>query len=220
MNNCPKLVWKLFAVLCPSLGTRLITTTEYHPQSREAKERYNKPLVARLQHYIEEYESDWYLLFQLITLYTTPMCLALRKRPRLASYWVVNPHKRFWIRRSPTVTLVSLLQFRQNWMWWKTFWHLQTRAEKAYKFPRESFKTHFNQRVHQSTVFWCGKRIYISRLVSVKAIETDSLDERRSINPLPKRTNHYQLWKCAIACRQWKLTVSILQYPLKRRFWR
>lgn len=56
--NSLQFVSKVFAALCALLGTGLVTTMKYHPQSNEQIERYSKTLVARLRHDIDEHQTD------------------------------------------------------------------------------------------------------------------------------------------------------------------
>lgn len=39
-------------------GTKLMTCTAYHPQTRGYTGRYNKTIVTRLSHYVNEYRDD------------------------------------------------------------------------------------------------------------------------------------------------------------------
>lgn len=50
---------KFLAVLCASIGTKLIPTTEYHAQVNGQVERFYKTLVARLRHHIGKHQTDW-----------------------------------------------------------------------------------------------------------------------------------------------------------------
>lgn len=55
---------KFFSTLCVSLGTKLVTVTEYHPQSKRQVKRFEKLLVARLRHYIDDHRIDWDMYVQ------------------------------------------------------------------------------------------------------------------------------------------------------------
>lgn len=58
-DNGPQIVSKFFAILYASLGAKLMTTTEYHPQCNGQLERFDNNLVARLRHYSNYYQTDW-----------------------------------------------------------------------------------------------------------------------------------------------------------------
>lgn len=58
-DNRPQFVSKSFAALCTSLGTKLVTITECHPQSNGQVDRHNKAPAARLSHYIDDHQQDW-----------------------------------------------------------------------------------------------------------------------------------------------------------------
>jgi len=58
-DNGKQFVSKFFAALCAFLGAKLTTTTAYHPQCNGQTERYNKTIIARLRHYVDEHQSDW-----------------------------------------------------------------------------------------------------------------------------------------------------------------
>lgn len=60
-------VSKIFAALCASVGTKLATTTECHPQATGQVERLSKTLVARLRHYISEHQTSWDTYVQPLT---------------------------------------------------------------------------------------------------------------------------------------------------------
>lgn len=54
-DNCKQFTSKFFAVLCASLETKLVTTSEYHSQPNGQVEHYNQTLDARLRLQIEEH---------------------------------------------------------------------------------------------------------------------------------------------------------------------
>lgn len=90
-DNCPQFSSKFFSSLCSLLGNNLKTTTAYHPQSNFQTERYNKKIIARLRHYVNELKSNWDSLFQPLTYAynnqihistgTTPFSLELSRNP-------------------------------------------------------------------------------------------------------------------------------------------
>lgn len=66
-DNGKQFTSKFFAALCAFLGTKLITTAEYHSQANGQVERYNRTLVARLRHCIDERQQDWDMFVQPLT---------------------------------------------------------------------------------------------------------------------------------------------------------
>lgn len=58
-GNGLQFVSKFSAALFASVGTKLITATEYYPQANSQVERFDKKLVARLRNYIGEHQTGW-----------------------------------------------------------------------------------------------------------------------------------------------------------------
>lgn len=42
----------------------MVEANEYHPQMRKKMKRFNKTVIARLQHYFDKRETDWNLHMQ------------------------------------------------------------------------------------------------------------------------------------------------------------
>lgn len=58
-DNCPHFVSKVFAALGASIGTTLITASEYHLQTNGKRKRFNTTLVAPVRNYIGVHQTDW-----------------------------------------------------------------------------------------------------------------------------------------------------------------
>lgn len=104
-GNGPQFVSNFFAALCASLQTKLVSTTEYHPQTNGNVERFDKTLVARLRHYIDEHQSNWDTFIQTLFMATTVKCIALQIRHLSVWYRVANSQmhwcsRRLWLQRS------------------------------------------------------------------------------------------------------------------------
>lgn len=54
----------LFAALCASMGTKLLTATECHPPESGQLERFSKTLVARLRLNTDKFRADWNIYVQ------------------------------------------------------------------------------------------------------------------------------------------------------------
>lgn len=67
-DNSLKFAAKFFDALCALLGVRQYFNTAYHSLTNVQTEQINCTLVQRLQHLIEEYQSDWDGYFQPLTL--------------------------------------------------------------------------------------------------------------------------------------------------------
>lgn len=52
-------VAQVFAALCVSIGTKLVTFTVHHLQANGQVEMFKETLAARMQHYIGEHQTDW-----------------------------------------------------------------------------------------------------------------------------------------------------------------
>lgn len=63
-DNRPQFVAKIFAAPCASMSTKVVTTVGLYPQTNGKVERFNKTLVARLRHYIEEHRRSWDVFIQ------------------------------------------------------------------------------------------------------------------------------------------------------------
>lgn len=50
---------KFFEAVCTLRGVRHYLTTAYHPETNGQTERFNRTLVQRLRHYLEEHQRDW-----------------------------------------------------------------------------------------------------------------------------------------------------------------
>ncbi|CDF32918.1 unnamed protein product [Chondrus crispus] len=90
-DNGPQFAAKFFDAVCALLGVRHYLTTAYHPQSNGQTERFNRTLVQRLRHYVEEHQRDWDDYLQPLTFAyntqvhrsteTTPFDLVLTRPP-------------------------------------------------------------------------------------------------------------------------------------------
>ena len=90
-DNGPQFAAKFFDAVCALLGVRHYLTTAYHPQSNGQTERFNRTLVQRLRHYVEEHQRDWDDYVQPLTFAyntqvhrsteTTPFDLVLTRAP-------------------------------------------------------------------------------------------------------------------------------------------
>lgn len=77
--------------VCSFIGTNNATTIEYHPQADEQVERYKKMIGTRLQHYVDEHQTNLDEFVQPLTYayYTqalkstgeTPFSLRLSRHP-------------------------------------------------------------------------------------------------------------------------------------------
>lgn len=54
----PQLVSKVFTALCNSLGTKLDTKTDYHPEPNGQVKGFHKTLIASLHQYIDYRQSS------------------------------------------------------------------------------------------------------------------------------------------------------------------
>ncbi|CDF38306.1 unnamed protein product [Chondrus crispus] len=90
-DNGPQFAAKFFDAVCALLGVRPYLTTAYHPQTNGQTERFNRTLVQRLRHYVEEHQRDWDDYVQPLTFAyntqvhrsteTTPFDLVLTRPP-------------------------------------------------------------------------------------------------------------------------------------------
>lgn len=53
-NNGPEFAGKFFSAVCARLGTKSMKTATFHPQTNGQTGRYNKTILSRLRHYINE----------------------------------------------------------------------------------------------------------------------------------------------------------------------
>lgn len=65
--NDPQLVGKFFNAVCVTFGTKLITTTAYHPQMNGQTERFNNTKISRVRHYISKQQEIWDTFVQPLT---------------------------------------------------------------------------------------------------------------------------------------------------------
>jgi putative transposase len=54
-----RLTAKQMRALCSFLGTRLINSAAYHPQTDGQTENFNRTLITALRAYVNKYHSDW-----------------------------------------------------------------------------------------------------------------------------------------------------------------
>lgn len=57
-NNGPEFVGELFTMLCLFLRVKKLTNSANHLHTNSKDERYNRPVTARLSHYVFEYQKD------------------------------------------------------------------------------------------------------------------------------------------------------------------
>ncbi|CDF40971.1 unnamed protein product [Chondrus crispus] len=58
-DNGPQFAAKFFDAVCALLGICHYLMTAYHQQANGQTERFNKTIVQRLRHYVEEHQRDW-----------------------------------------------------------------------------------------------------------------------------------------------------------------
>ena len=95
-DNGPQFAVKFFDAVCTLLGVGHNLTTAYHPQTNGETERFNRTLVQRLRHYVEEHQRDRDEYIQPLTFAyntqvhrstkTTPFDLVLTRPP---SVWAL-----------------------------------------------------------------------------------------------------------------------------------
>lgn len=92
-----------FAFLSGCLGTKVLTTTAYHPQTNGRTERYSRTSITHLQHYVAEHQKDRDLFVQPLTYATNtqahrstktwPYSLILSRQPPRPSFLRATPDK-------------------------------------------------------------------------------------------------------------------------------
>lgn len=82
-HNAKQFTSKFFAALCASLGAKLVTTMECNPQCNRQAERYNRTLVARLRHYIDEHQQVWDIFVQPLPTPSIPRYIGQQECSRL-----------------------------------------------------------------------------------------------------------------------------------------
>lgn len=66
-DNGTQFISKLFELICAVLGTRHLTTTAYYLQTNGQAKRFNKTIIARLQHCVAEHLRGWDIQVQALT---------------------------------------------------------------------------------------------------------------------------------------------------------
>ena len=90
-DNGPQFAAKFFDAVCALLGVQHYLTTAYHSQPNRQTERFDRTLVQRLRHYVEELQRNWHDYVQPLTFAyntqvhrsreTTPFDLVLTRPP-------------------------------------------------------------------------------------------------------------------------------------------
>lgn len=88
-DNRTQFASKCFATACALLKVKHLTTTAYHLRTKGQAERFNKTILAHLQHYAAEHQKFWDTLVQLLS-------------------YAYNTH-RFTARQSRRLSLLSLV---------------------------------------------------------------------------------------------------------------
>lgn len=94
-DKCPQFAEKYLTSNCTELGTTMLTTTAYLPQTNVQTEWYNRIILRRLRHYISQNQNDRKTFIQPLTsTYTAqthatakinPCSLVLTREPPIAS---------------------------------------------------------------------------------------------------------------------------------------
>lgn len=94
-DGSPWLAEKFFNAVCARLGTKLLTTTDYNPQTNGQTEGHSKTILSQLLHYVSGHQNSWGTIVQLLTYAynvqmgattkTTSLILALTKKAPPAS---------------------------------------------------------------------------------------------------------------------------------------
>lgn len=66
MKNIWQVFNKFLNSMCAHLGTKLLTTTIFHPK-RMGNWKHNKTIASRLSHYVNDFEEDWHAYVLLLT---------------------------------------------------------------------------------------------------------------------------------------------------------
>ena len=167
-DNGPQFAAKFFdAVACALLGVRHYLTTAYHPQTNGQTERFNRTLVARLRHYVEEHQRDWDDYVQPLTFAyntqvhrsteTTPFDLVLTRAPSGLVLPGTVPQDAGTHREDPRTPV----QYKRA-----TLRKLRTALECArgkLTTAQERYKASFDRKVRYRPVIVVGDYVYVDR---------------------------------------------------------
>ena len=167
-DNGPQFASKFFAAVNYMLGVKHYLTTAYHPQSNGQTERFNKTLVQRLRHYVEEHQANWDIFVQPLTYAynmqvhrstgTTPYDLVLTRHPQPIT--VRDEESRTAIPQSepddPTPAQMKRIILRRLRVALQSARIRMTEAQKRYK-------QNFDKSVRFTPQFKAGDYVYIDR---------------------------------------------------------
>lgn len=169
----PQFLSKFSAALCDSMRNRLFTPTEYHLESNGQVEWFNKTLVARLRHYIDENQTDWDLFMQPIAYgYNTQVHCTTRTFP-ISLIHRREPPRDLTSKVETTEEVSRLNSAQEKLKVVEQFFRLRARANIATHTARESYARHFIRRVRHSPVFWPGELVFLKKPPALKASKVD-----------------------------------------------
>ena len=201
-DNGPQFAAKFFDAVCALLGVRRYLTTAYHPQSNGQTERFNRTLVQRLRHYVEEHQRDCDDYDQLLTFAyntqvhlsteTTPFDLVLTRPP--SGPILPGTAGRGTHREDPRTPV----QYKRATL--RKLRGALDRARTKLTASQKRYKDDFDKKVRFRPVFGAGEFVYVDRpprpLTNVerrtRAQGTTGTDEL-SVKLLPKTEGPFRL---------------------------
>ena len=193
-DNGPQFTSKFFACLCAFLGSKLLNTTAYHPQTNGQAERFNRTIVARMRHYVNEHQTDWDDYVQPLTYGyncqvhrttgTTPFSLVLSREPPGPMDIVPTKvadgesHGETLTPRQMKARVLDKLRL------------MSARAEEKARRAQVSYKRYFDRRVRHVPQFEVGDWVYIDNPPNLN-MQTSTDEVSRKLKP--KKAGPYQV---------------------------
>ena len=186
-----------------SMWSHIFNTT-YHPQSNGQTERFNRTLVQRLRHYLEEHQRDWDDYVQPLTFAyntqvhrsteTTPFDLLLTRPPSGPILPGTVPQDAGTHREDPR----TLVQYKSATL--RKLRDALDRAQTKLTASQKRYKDDFDKKVRFRPVVGAGDFVYVDRpprpLTSVerrtRAQDTTGTDEL-SVKLLPRTEGPFRV---------------------------
>ena len=200
-DNGSQFVSKFFSALCAFLGAKLTTTTAYHPQTNGQTERYNKTIITRLRHYVNDHQTDWDLFVQPLTYAynsqvhrstgESPFGLVLSRLPPSPLVSTSSAIEGISGNTVPARLLKTQVLDRLKAMCAK--------VDKSASLAQARYKRYFDQKVRHTPSYQQGQMVYVDlpdpRLSTTgkKSSESEKLAKRKRYKLMFKKTGPFKI---------------------------
>ena len=180
------------------MGIKHLTTTAYHPATNGQTERYNKTIVSRLRHYVNENQADWDDYLQPLTYaYNLQVHRSTRVSPFALTLSRVPPGPASvgMATSLPQDATTSLPAARLRMRLIRQLSTLQKRTATILQKAQARYKNDFDKKVRVELKLRRGDFVYIDRPPTWAMTQADKDKFQNKSKLMPKTTGPLQVLK-------------------------